>query len=62
MQFTTKPAKGCKGCLFEEQSYKVCNLACDVADLAGMELCEEGFIYVAKPVDPRQENLLDKEH
>jgi hypothetical protein len=29
---------------------------------AELDHCERGFIYVAKPVDPRQCNLLDKEH
>lgn len=62
MQFVTRPAKGCRGCLFDGQAVSVCDRACTVAQRAEMEHCERGFIYVAKPVDPRQANLLDKEH
>lgn len=62
IQFTTKPAMSCRGCLFEHQSYKVCDIACQAAERAGMDDCEHGFIYVAKPVDPRQVTLLDREH
>lgn len=54
INFTTKPAKSCHGCMFDDQHYEVCNRACDVADLAGMPLCEDGYVYVLRPVDPRQ--------
>lgn len=60
--FTTRPAKGCRGCLFDGQLASVCDRACNVAQRADLEHCEAGFIYVAKDVDPRQANLLDKEH
>jgi hypothetical protein len=48
--------------MFDGQPSAVCDRACQVAQRAGLEHCEDGFIYVAGPVDPRQLNLLDKEH
>jgi hypothetical protein len=62
LQFTTRPAKGCRGCLFDGQLASVCDRACTVAQRAELEHCERGFIYVAKPVDARQVTLLDREH
>jgi len=62
LQFTTRPAKGCRGCLFDGQLASICDRACTVAQRAELEHCERGFIYVAKSVDPRQVNLLDREH
>lgn len=62
IQFTTKPGKTCRGCLFDGQHSSVCNRALDLAQRADMPHCEDaGVVYVAKPVDPRQTNLLDKE-
>ncbi|MGI4717232.1 MAG: hypothetical protein ACRYGO_07405 [Janthinobacterium lividum] len=62
IQFTTRPAKSCRGCLFDGQHAAVCDRACQAAERAELEHCERGFIYVSKPVDPRQVSLLEKEH
>lgn len=63
IQFTTKAGSSCRGCLFEHQDSRVCLRACEAAQKAGMPWCEDaGVIYVAKPVDPRQVTLLDREH
>lgn len=62
MQFTTSPAMSCRGCLFDGQASAVCDRACRAAQRAELEHCEQGYIYVAKAIDPRQANLLDKEH
>lgn len=63
IQFTTHAGKTCRGCLFDGQPLSVCNRAVEIAQRADMPHCEDdGVVYVAKPVDPRQANLLDKEH
>lgn len=62
IQFTTRPAKSCRGCLFDGQHSSVCDRACDAAARAELDHCERGFIYVTKPADPRQVSLLEKEH
>lgn len=54
MRFTTKPAKSCTGCLFDGQRSPVCRQATFVALRAGQPDCDDGHIYVAVPVDPRQ--------
>lgn len=55
MQFTTRPASSCRGCLFEGQWWRACREAGIVAVLAGMPDCEEGaVIYVDREIDPRQ--------
>lgn len=55
MQFTTRPANSCRGCLFSGQWWRVCREAGIVAALAGLDECEAGnVIYVAKEIDPRQ--------
>lgn len=55
MQFTTKPASSCRGCIFEGQWWRVCREAGIVAVLAGLPECESGgVIYVARKLDPRQ--------
>lgn len=62
MQFTTRPAKSCRGCLFQGQHSAVCDRACDVAQLAELEHCTRGFIYVEKPVDDRQLSIIQGTH
>jgi hypothetical protein len=62
MQFTTRPAKSCRGCLFDGQHAHVCEHACQAAARAELDHCERGFIYVEKPADPRQVSLIEKEH
>lgn len=61
IQFTTRPATSCRNCLFDGQHPSVCDRACKAAQRAELEHCEQGFIYVARPVDPRQVTLLDRE-
>jgi hypothetical protein len=62
MQFTTRPAKSCRGCLFQGQHSAICARACQAAERAELEHCERGVIYVEKPVDTRQLPLEEKEH
>jgi len=62
MQFTTRPGKSCRGCRFNGQHPSICDRACRVAQRAELEHCERGFIYVEKPVDPRQVSLIEKGH
>lgn len=48
LQFVTKPARSCRGCLFNGQWWRVCREAGIVAALAGLPECEEGkVIYIA---------------
>lgn len=60
MQFTTRSATSCRGCLFEGQHSSVCDRACKAAARAELDQCEAGFIYVEKQIDPRQVDLLNK--
>jgi hypothetical protein len=62
IQFTTRPAKSCRGCLFNDQHSSICERACQVAQRAELEHCERGFIYVEKPVDPRQVSIIEGAH
>lgn len=58
LQFTTRPANSCRGCIFDGQWWSVCKEAGEVAQRAGMPECEAGgVIYVAREVDPRQLNI-----
>lgn len=58
LQFTTKPAKSCRGCLFDGQRSAVCNRATEAAGRAELANCEtDGVIYVAQEVDARQMEL-----
>jgi hypothetical protein len=54
MRYGAEPCKSCNGCLFEGQASKVCRKASFAAIRAGLPDCDDGFIYVAVPVDPRQ--------
>lgn len=47
----------CVGCIFEKERSTVCHVACAEAEKRGMENCENGVIYVAVAVDPRQQDL-----
>jgi len=62
IQFTTRPAKSCRGCLFQKQPSSICDRACEIAQRAELEHCECGFIYVEKPVDPRQVSIIEGAH
>lgn len=56
IQFTTAPGKGC---LFEHERSTICHEVARVALRASMPDCEyAGIIYVAKPIDERQLDLL----
>lgn len=60
VQFTTRPAKSCRGCLFDGQWWSVCKAAGEIAERAGLVECEAGrVIYVAKKLDPRQVDIMD---
>lgn len=55
IQFTTRPANSCRGCIFDGQWWSVCREAGEVAQHAGLAECESGkVIYVVREVDPRQ--------
>lgn len=55
MQYTTSPAKSCRGCVFDGQRASVCERACQAAERAGLERCDRAdVIYLPKPIDPRQ--------
>lgn len=55
IQFTTRPARSCKNCLFDRQWWTVCEKANAIAEKAGLVGCEKGkVIYVPKKLDPRQ--------
>lgn len=54
MRFTVKVATSCRNCLFDGQRASVCHQASAVAVRASLPDCDDGFVYVAVPVDPRQ--------
>lgn len=66
---TAAPEQGeCDGCIFCGQLSKVCFQAADIAVANGDIDCDQllpdgrSVIYVLDKSDPRQLNLLDKEH
>jgi hypothetical protein len=61
MAFVAEPGKSYHGCLFDRQSSKVCRKASFAAIRAGLPDCDDGFVYVAAPMDPRQIDLLKNE-
>lgn len=59
MQFTVQPATSCRGCVFAGQWWKVCQLAGEVAQRAGLPECESGsVIYLLVETDPRQLSII----
>lgn len=55
IDFTTKPGKDCKGCLFQRQKITVCNKVEQIAEKESLPKCDDvNIIYVAREVDPRQ--------
>lgn len=58
MEFAERPAKSCRGCVFDGQWYKVCDAANAHAKQRGLPECEAGVIYVAVEKDARQLDLL----
>lgn len=61
-------ARGCSACLFYGESHRDCVHACDKAVQRGLPDCDDKapsgkcYVYVLDETDPRQMNLLDKEH
>lgn len=61
-------ARGCSACLFYGASHRDCVHACDKAVQRGLPDCDDkapsgkAYVYVLDEADPRQMNLLDKEH
>lgn len=58
MRFTVKPAKSCRGCLFDGQRASVCLVASSLAAKAGLPDCDEGYVYVSVQTDPRQVEIV----
>jgi hypothetical protein len=58
----------CSGCMFYKESFSTCEAACEKAVQDGLPDCEDlapsgnSYVYVLDESDPRQMNLLDKEH
>jgi hypothetical protein len=61
-------SRGCSACLFYGESYRSCVNACDKAVQRGLPDCDDkapsgkSYVYVLDETDPRQMDLLDKEH
>ena len=47
----------CRGCVFEKERSQVCHAAGKEAKQRRLPDCEDGFIYVAVKVDPRQQDF-----
>lgn len=55
IDFTTKPGRQCRTCLFQRQRISVCNDAVALAVKAGMPSCDDvDIVYVVKVRDHRQ--------
>jgi len=60
-QVTTAPGKSCRGCIWEYEHSSVCHEVARVARLANLPDCEySNLIYVLKPVDDRQLELIEQ--
>jgi hypothetical protein len=63
-----KSWNGCSGCMFFTESHSTCVAACEKAVQDGLPDCKDlapsgnSYVYVLDESDPRQMNLLDKEH
>jgi hypothetical protein len=61
-------SRGCSACLFYGESHRSCVTICDKAVQRGLPDCDDkapsgkSYVYVLDETDPRQMNLLDKEH
>jgi hypothetical protein len=61
-------AGGCRGCLLYGESFRDCVTACDKLVQRGLPDCDDkapsgkSYVYVLDDTDPRQMNLLDREH
>jgi hypothetical protein len=55
VDFTTKPGRKCRQCLFNRQKSAVCDEAVRLALRAGLESCDSAdVVYVLRARDPRQ--------
>lgn len=55
VDFTTKPGKTCKGCLYQKQRSSVCNQVEDICKREGIARCSlVDVIYIRRVVDDRQ--------
>lgn len=62
VDFTTKPGRKCRTCLFDRQKSAVCDEAVRLALLAGLESCDaQDVVYVLRKRDPRQIDLTKEE-
>lgn len=59
LQFVARAAPKCNGCMFNGCAVSVCEEVTHVATRAGMPDCDDGYIYVAAPVDPRQIGIFE---
>jgi hypothetical protein len=50
---------GCRGCLFERDRASVCRIAGEEARARRLPDCDDGWVYVAVKVDPRQQDLFE---
>lgn len=58
VDFTTKPGRKCRTCVFNRQKSPVCDEAVRLALRAGMASCDEqDVVYVERVRDPRQLDL-----
>jgi hypothetical protein len=58
IDFTTKPGRQCRTCIYQRQRISVCNEAVALAKRSGMPSCDdENIVYVVKKRDPRQVDL-----
>lgn len=62
MDFTTKPGRACRSCIFERQRISVCDRAVALAVKAGMPSCDnEDVVYTLRETDSRQLSIIDKQ-
>lgn len=61
IEFKSRAAKGCAGCLFEGQRSAICNMVGEQAALRGLPACDDGVIYIEVEKDPRQCDLIEED-
>jgi hypothetical protein len=58
VDFTTKPGRKCRTCVFSRQKSVVCDEAVRLALLAGLDSCDDrNVVYFVRVRDPRQVDL-----
>jgi hypothetical protein len=60
IRFTAKPARNCKGCIFDTCRSTVCHRATEVAKLRSLPDCDTGYVYVPDESDERQSELFNQ--